>query len=270
MKNGNKESKEQMQDFPVVGELTPDTIEEMYKFISQPTIYTYHGKRVETLGIENILSKNCEEKRIYGCEEVTIGFVGKGRGNEIVDFMSMDSKGIIKCYEIKVTLQDLKSGAAKSWYGNYNYLVVGYNLMQQKDKWIETISKSIGIMYFSGSELHSFRKAVRNEIDTDTSMMLKESLLRSLYYKMKKYKDSSDLEKTKRLQKRISDAEIKYDDLSRRFDEFVNLRYRFVKAYIYNNGLCQTHSTKRTFENMVENEVRVAADNGMDISDLDW
>ena len=87
---------------------------------------------------------------------------------------------------------------------------------------------------------------------------------------MKKCKDSSDLEKTKRLQKKISDAEIKYDDLSRRFDEFVNLRYRFVKAYMYNNGLCQTHSTKRTFENIIENEVRVAADNGMDISDLDW
>ena len=86
------------------------------------------AKRKETIVLENALIKQTREKRIYGCEEITIGFHNGGRGNEIVDFMTMDSKGIIKCYEIKVTMEDLKSKAKKSWYGNYNYLVVSEEL----------------------------------------------------------------------------------------------------------------------------------------------
>lgn len=38
----------------------------------------------------------CYHKGSYGCEEVTIGFANKGLANEIVDFMAMDSKGIIR------------------------------------------------------------------------------------------------------------------------------------------------------------------------------
>ena len=69
------------------------------------------AKRQETLDIETALQKDTRIKRIYGCEEITIGFYNNGHGNEIVDFMTMDSKGIIKCYEIKVTIQDFKSDA---------------------------------------------------------------------------------------------------------------------------------------------------------------
>ena len=55
------------------------------------------AKRKETLEIENILHSMCEKKRIYGCEEVTIGFYNNGHGNEVVDFCTMDSKGILRC-----------------------------------------------------------------------------------------------------------------------------------------------------------------------------
>ena len=89
------------------------------------------AKRQETLDIEAALQKDTRIKRIYGCEEITIGFYNNGHGNEIVDFMTMDSKGIIKCYEIKVTIQDFKSDAKKSWYGHYNYLVVGKDLEKE-------------------------------------------------------------------------------------------------------------------------------------------
>ena len=54
------------------------------------------SKRKETLEIEDKLYYMCHKKRIYGCEEVTIGFVNSGYGNEIVDFITMDSKGIWK------------------------------------------------------------------------------------------------------------------------------------------------------------------------------
>ena len=70
-------------------------------------------KRQETLDIENKLNEILTDKHrnssfgYYGCEEVTIGFANNGHGNEIVDFMSMDSKGIIRCYEIKAYMCNL-------------------------------------------------------------------------------------------------------------------------------------------------------------------
>lgn len=82
------------------------------------------AKRQETLDIETALEQMCREKRIYGCKEVTIGFPHQKMGNEICDFVTMDSKGTFRCYEIKVSLADLQSSAKKSWYGMYNYLVI--------------------------------------------------------------------------------------------------------------------------------------------------
>lgn len=53
------------------------------------------AKRQDTIALENALIKQTRQNRIYGCEEITIGFYNNGHGNEIVDFMTMDSKGII-------------------------------------------------------------------------------------------------------------------------------------------------------------------------------
>ena len=81
-------------------------------------------KTKETKNLEKALDALSKAKREYGCEEVTIGFKSSGHGDEIVDYMTMDAKGIFKCYELKVTLQDLKTDNKKSFYGDYNYLVV--------------------------------------------------------------------------------------------------------------------------------------------------
>lgn len=69
-----------------------------------------------TLELEDKLRTMSIRRRIYGCEEVTIGFYKDGHGDEIVDFCTMDSNGIIRCYEIKISMNDLKSKAKKSWY----------------------------------------------------------------------------------------------------------------------------------------------------------
>lgn len=109
--------------------------------------------------------------------------------------MTMDSKGIIKCYELKVTLQDLKSTAKKSWYGHYNYLVVSKELYERVADWSDYIPKHIGIVV--GEGLESCRKAQKCEVNTETEIMLKESMVRSMFYKMQKYKDAQSLEKQK-------------------------------------------------------------------------
>ena len=132
--------------------------------------------------------KQTRQKRIYGCEEITIGFYNNGHGNEVVDFMTMDSKGIIKCYELKVTLQDLKSDAKKSWYGHYNYLVVGRELYEKVSDWNEYIPNNIGIIV--GVCLESKRKAKRCDISSEIEIMLKESMIRSMFWKMQNIKMS--------------------------------------------------------------------------------
>ena len=137
------------------------------------------AKRKETIGIENALDKMCREKRIYGCEEVTIGFHNNGYGNEIVDFMHMDSKGIIKCYEIKVTFNDLKSDAKKSWYGHYNYLVVSDDLYKKVSDWSVFVPDHVSIISAHLKKngtytLMSRTKAKKQNISFEMEMMLKE------------------------------------------------------------------------------------------------
>lgn len=159
------------------------------------------GKRKETIILENALIKRTREKRIYGCEEITIGFHNGGKGNEIVDFMTMDSKGIIKCYEIKVTLEDLKSKAKKSWYGNYNYLVVSEELYNKVEDWSLYVPKTVGILV--GEQLVNKRNCKMQSLDKDTQIMLKESMIRSMFYKMCKYKDAQSVKKQRELQSEI-------------------------------------------------------------------
>lgn len=169
------------------------------------------AKRTETLDIENRLYNMCREKRIYGCEEITIGFHNKGQGNEIVDFASMDSKGIVRCYEIKVTLSDLKSKAKKSWYGHYNYLAVTDELYEKiKDHIREYIPDWVGVITpsaFSWSAPLTVRiPAKKQELSMEQELMIKESMVRSVTLKMYKYKDQVDEDKIKELKKEVSGA----------------------------------------------------------------
>jgi len=181
-------------------------------------------KRRETIGLEEALLKDTKEKRLYGCEEVTIGFYGKGHGNEIVDFITMDSKGIVKCYELKISMQDLKSGAKMSWYGHYNYLVVTEELFNMVPNWSTFIPAHVGIIVgcelkrkkllnpsediadFADSEsnprcqtviewhLTGKRRAKKCDIEIDVNMMLKESMVRSIFwnYDYETYKAAND------------------------------------------------------------------------------
>lgn len=151
------------------------------------------AKQKDTIALENALIKQTRQKRIYGCEEITIGFYNNGHGNEIVDFMTMDSKGVIRCHELKITLQDLKSDAKKSWYGHYNYLFVSRELYNKVENWSDYIPKHIVIIVDEG--LESCRKAQKCEVTTEIEIMLKESMVCSMFYKIQKYKDAQSLEK---------------------------------------------------------------------------
>ena len=164
------------------------------------------SKTEETKAIENALRNESRHKRIYGCSEVTIGFQKSGHGNEIVDYISMDSSGIFRCYEIKVSESDLKSGAKKSFYGHYNYLVVTdmlYERIEVDKSWDDYIQTTVGIIsaknYDGLVSFTSRRKAKKQSLNHETEVMLKDSMIRSLYWKMEKYRDSGDEQKLREL-----------------------------------------------------------------------
>lgn len=118
--------------------------------------------------------------------------------------MTMDSKGILKCYEIKVTLQDLKSDAKKSWFGHYNYLVVTQELFNQIDNFSNYIPKHIGVLIGTRS---SGIKAVKQEIPIEQEIMLKESLVRSIYFKLEKYRNAQNLDNVRKLRSKVNQLE---------------------------------------------------------------
>lgn len=193
-------------------------------------------KRKETICLQNTLIEETKLKRIYGCEEVTIGFYNQGKGNEIVDFMTMDSKGTIKCYEIKVTLQDLKSKAKKSFYGHYNYLVVTSDLYNKVTNWDDYIDKHVGIIMAYPPSYSSFackKKAKKCNISLEDNMMLKESLIRSMYWKMSKYFDAQNIEKQKKLEQNIRRLEKENRDIYHQMQEYSQIinEYETYKSF---------------------------------------
>lgn len=153
-------------------------------------------KRTETKQIEQILyddlfGTNKALAKEYGTTEVTIQFPKKKK--EFVDFMSYDArKDIFRCYEIKVSMQDFHSDAAKSWYGNYNYLVVSKELYQELslDQWKKENPDHVGIIVVYLSPKYSWKSVVKKpkyiEISKEQNELLKRSLIRTLFYKSRK------------------------------------------------------------------------------------
>ncbi|MEB5950515.1 hypothetical protein [Enterococcus innesii] len=117
---------------------------------------------------------------VFGCFEVTIGWYGKER----VDYITYSTDNTIRCYEIKVTLADLKSKASQTFIGDYNYLVI------TKELW-ETIQADIelgwryhnqGILVFleEGIGMTSVKKAKKKNVTLGTRATILESMVRSL------------------------------------------------------------------------------------------
>ena len=65
---------------------------------------------------------------IYAAFEVCLG---KGYGNEYVDYMTMTSTNRFTCYEIKSSLNDFNSNAKVSFVGDNNYYVMPLELWEK-------------------------------------------------------------------------------------------------------------------------------------------
>lgn len=88
-----------------------------------------------TKKIEYLIFKDTNKLGVSGCREVKIGtqktksfLTGE---QEFVDYMTITSDGEIDCYEIKSSMDDLKSSARLSFLGHRNFLVLPSDLYRQ-------------------------------------------------------------------------------------------------------------------------------------------
>lgn len=117
---------------------------------------------------------------MFGCFEVTIGWFGKER----VDYMTYDTKGVWRCYEIKISKSDFHSKNHNTFVGNYNYYVLTDELYKQvKDE----ILNGVGV--YVGSSL--IKRAKKKELQVD-KQILENSMIRSLSRYLEKQMDSNN------------------------------------------------------------------------------
>lgn len=145
-------------------------------------------KTKKTIKLEKKIRRATHKTGVFQCFEVTIGF----KGTERVDFMTYDTKGIFRCYEIKVSKADFHSNAAKSFVGHYNYYVLTRELYNQvKDEIPDWVGVYIGdycIKKAKKQDLSDREYKMRRSINGKSTVvvtpweeMLKDSMIRSLY-----------------------------------------------------------------------------------------
>lgn len=175
-------------------------------YVSGSTTY-YIGKKggrgiktKETLALEALLYAATHKQGIFCCFEVTIGWFGKER----VDYMTYDTKGVFRCYELKVSKADFHSSAHITFLGHFNYYVMPEALYAEVKN---EISDWVGVYIQRGNGLVSVQKAKRQSIDPQTENLLKNSLLRSLAREADKVRESESVSTVNRLKTRIRQLE---------------------------------------------------------------
>lgn len=145
-------------------------------------------KTRKTIEIEKALYmySGADKPGTYGCFECTLG---KGYGDERIDYITMDAKSQFKCYEIKISKADFLSKAKLSFYGDYNYLVIPeelYEEIKDSERFTHYLWLGIGIILYSSkngkgqSTLSSVRNAKKKQIPIYKKVELMAGMVRSL------------------------------------------------------------------------------------------
>ena len=145
-------------------------------------------KTRKTIEIEKALYEYSGAHKVgtYGCFECTLG---NGYGNERIDFITMDTGGQFKCYEIKVSKADFLSKAKLSFCGDYNYLVIPeelYEEIKDSERFTHYLWLGIGIIFYSSKNgkgqgsLSSVRNAKKRQVPIYKKVELMAGMVRSL------------------------------------------------------------------------------------------
>ena len=177
-----------------------------------------------TLQLERAIWEATRKQGVFGCFEVTIGWFG----NERVDYMTYDTKGIWRCYEIKVSKADFHSKAHNTFIGHYNYYVMPKELYEQVKN---EIPSHIGV-YFNGG---CIKKAKRQELTID-EQILKDSLIRSLYREAEKVIKSDNPNVVEKLTRRYNQAKQEAEEYKRKYWELMRIGQEKYGTRWYREG----------------------------------
>ncbi|WP_240510139.1 hypothetical protein [Virgibacillus profundi] len=142
---------------------------------------------------------------------MTIGF---GSGKERVDYITYDTKGVWKCYEIKVSKSDFYSKAAKTFVGHYNYYVLTNELYKLVK---DDIPNHIGV--YVGEQ--SVKRAKKQELAVD-EQILKDSMIRSLAREFQKQYRSGNPNVVESLERQLRNAREEARGDRKRLQELMN------------------------------------------------
>lgn len=150
----------------------------------------------------------------FGCFEVTIGWYGKER----VDYLTYDTNGIFKCYEIKSSIGDFKSKWSHTFVGHYNYYVLTQDVYNAVKK---EIPNDIGVYI----EDRLIKSARRRELAVD-ERVLKDSLIRSLSRDAEKLYQEDDESFAFVLKNNLKEAERMTTSIKRDYNDLLSFVYQ--------------------------------------------
>ncbi|RYI30508.1 hypothetical protein EVU96_08830 [Bacillus infantis] len=169
-----------------------------------------------TTQLERQIYGATNKQGIFGCFEVTIGWFGEER----VDYITYDTKGIWRCYEVKVSKSDFYSKAKKTFVGHFNYFVMPKELYEEVK---DDIPNHVGV--YLGN--YCKKRAKKQELLVD-EQVLKDSMIRSLAREVTKMYKSEDPNVIDYLNRRISRAE---QEAKQARSNFYELNRRVVEKY---------------------------------------
>lgn len=160
--------------------------------------------------LERQIWASTNKQGTFCCFEVTIGWYGSER----CDYITYDTKGIWRFYEIKSSKSDFNSKANKTFLGHFNYYVMTKELYNEVKN---DIPSDIGV-YVNGG---SVKKAKRKKLGVD-EQILKDSMIRSLYREAEKLIRSDNPSIVEGLERRIKYYKTELERYKNKYHSLLN------------------------------------------------
>lgn len=210
-----------------------------------------------TKQLEELIISTTSKKGVFQCLEVTIGF----GGNERVDFMTMDTKDMFRCYEVKISKSDFHSKCKNSFVGNYNYYVMPQELyevvkgeiLNHIGVYVSNVNEN-GVLYI---RLIKNPKKQKLKVEID---VLKNSMIRSLSREAEKFYKTSDEKYINKLKKRIDKLEKSYKEMESRRIEASNELF-YIKDKLENPSDYLPKSRINRLKLQLERKLKITGEN---------
>lgn len=141
------------------------------------------NKNELTQKLEEAIRRATYKVGTFRCMEVKIGFDYDNAYGR-VDYLTIDTKNIIRCYEVKSSVSDFRSKAKWTFVGHYNYFVL------DSDTWEKVkgeVPNHVGVYVFGTC----VKKPKKQQVSDEMINLVQMSMIRSLS------RDSDKLYKTK-------------------------------------------------------------------------